>query len=71
MKRVIYARKWPVVILKNSGAVSLAFGRAVYRDTRWVVSGEVFKVPSRGSNRLDLNPPWPQSPSHDHPARWI
>ena len=39
MKRVIYARKWPVVILKNSGAVSLAFGRAVYRDTRWVVSG--------------------------------
>ena len=41
---VTYVRKGPVVVLKNSGQLPLAFGEAVYRDTRWVVTADVFET---------------------------
>lgn len=50
MKRVTYLRKGPIVVLKNSGDVTLAFGLMKFRDARWVLGGDY--VSTRSSTQV-------------------
>lgn len=51
-KTVTYVRKGQVVVLKNSAQLPLAFGRSVYRETRWVLGADVFKTLRNGNSHV-------------------
>lgn len=42
--KVSYVRQGAIVVLKNSRAVTLAFGNLEFHDTRWVVTLDIFEA---------------------------